>query len=161
LCNKHYLELRRQGRWTAPPTKQDRFWAKVNRRGPDECWLWTASRYRNGYGIFQGGYAHRYAYTLLVGPIPTRLTLDHLCRVRQCVNPAHMEPVTRGENVLRGESILAHNARKTHCQHGHPFDEVNTYYRLLRSGRYGRRCRECHRQYQRERERALAMRPVS
>jgi len=125
----------------------ERFWPKVDRT-PD-CWLWLGTKGLDGYGrIYVGGRrhrrsipAHRVAYELVVGPIPFGLTLDHLCRVHACVNPAHLEPVTIGENVLRGTAPTAINARKTHCAHGHPFDGANT--RPLPNGR--RKCRACHR----------------
>lgn len=95
----------------------------------DECWPWTGAMQGQGYGQYGKPMrlAHRISYEFFVGPIPEGLTLDHLCRNRQCVNPSHLEPVTRGENVLRGESLPARNARKTHCPKGHPYDDINTY----------------------------------
>ena len=82
---------------------QQRFWAKVNKT-PD-CWLWTGGKHGYGYGRFylHGRYvrAHRYAYELLVGAIPSGLVIDHLCRVRVCVNPAHLQPVTHQINCQR------------------------------------------------------------
>ena len=131
-----------------------RFWSKVDKRGPEECWLWMAARARNGYGrvgVAQAvRLAHRVAYALLIGPIPVGLTLDHFrmnpgprnapCS-RACVNPAHLEPVTQGENVLRGNGLFAREARQTQCRRGHPFDEKNTYVR--KNGM--RNCRECSR----------------
>ncbi|KAB2977369.1 HNH endonuclease [Streptomyces sp. SS1-1] len=84
--------------------------------------------------------AHRVAYQEIVGPIPEGLQLDHLCRVRHCVNPAHLEPVTSRENTLRGENLVAINAAKTHCKRGHLFDAANTY-----RWRNSRICRECRR----------------
>jgi hypothetical protein len=91
----------------------DRFWSKVDDSGSRGCWEWLAAKERTGYGTFFCRHvigrgtaiperAHRVAYELLVGPIQAGLTLDHLCRNRGCVNPAHLEPVTRGENVRRG-----------------------------------------------------------
>ena len=74
----------------------------------DECWLWTASL-RDGYGQlrYEGRIrgAHVVIYELLVGPVPTELELDHLCRARRCVNPAHMEPVTHAINLWRGVGV--------------------------------------------------------
>ncbi len=113
-----------------------RFWAKVNKT--DGCWLWTAFIHPSGYGMFWDGNAmvstHRFAYGLLIGPISKGLTLDHLCRVRACVNPAHLEPVTLKENILRGNSFAAENARKIACPEGHSYD-------IQEPSR--RRCRVC------------------
>ena len=123
-----------------------RFWPKVVEQA-DGCWLWAASKNLDGYGRFLLNgkivLAHRYAYELLVGPIPDGLQLDHLCRVRHCVYPPHLEPVTSRENILRGEGITAKESRKTHCAHGHAFDEANTYHRPSRP--QGRYCRTCNR----------------
>lgn len=106
LCSPHYQRHRRAG--TMPDTRKPdavaRFWSKVDKR-PGGCWLWTGTMLRSGYGQFRLGLghvrAHRFAYELLVGPIPEGLTLDHLCRVTACVNPLHLEPVTLSENVKR------------------------------------------------------------
>jgi len=102
-----------------------RFWDKVSPEPNSGCWLWNGAIDRGGYGrVATGNWrsagAHRTAYTALVGPVPASLHLDHLCRVRCCVNPAHLEPVTPRENMLRGVSPHAVNARKTHCAKGHP-----------------------------------------
>lgn len=138
-----------------PP--EERFWPKVT--FTDSCWLWNGARTDREYGLFRlvrpkrmiG--AHRFAYEQFNGPIPSELTIDHLCRVRYCVNPAHLEVVTRGENVLRGTGLSAVNARKTHCKRGHAFDEVNTAY----SPTGARICRACNRAtYHRLRLRTLA-----
>ncbi len=115
------------------------------------CWLWIGTVKPSGYGTFSFDAgcvrAHRLAYDALVGQVPLGLDLDHLCRVRSCVNPAHLEPVTRRENLHRGETQIARNAAKTHCDHGHPFDAVNTtFYRhksAKRLGQIQRRCRQC------------------
>ena len=119
------------------------------------CWLWTKYLTRDGYakaklpkveGDWRHGtrtvVAHRVMYEEYVGPIPEGLTLDHLCRVRHCVNPAHLEPVTAEENVMRGEGPCARNARKTHCDHGHPLSGGNLYTYVFR-GRTWRACKTC------------------
>ena len=72
----------------------------------EDCWLWIGARTRAGYGIFTANYvnayAHRWMYERYIGPIPDGLDLDHLCRVRHCCNPGHLEPVTRKINLNRG-----------------------------------------------------------
>lgn len=136
-------------------TIEDRFWEKVDTSGGDDaCWLWTASLDGRGYGQFgvkretDGKYiprrAHRIAYELLGGTIPDGLDLDHLCRVRACVNPAHLEPVTRQENLLRGQTLAAENAVKTHCPRGHALTAENTNVRPGDNpGMVKRTCRTC------------------
>lgn len=129
---------------------EDRFWPKVIEDVDTGCWNWTGTRNGGGYGSFTAIYgespvcAHRFAYQYVVGVIPVGLQIDHLCRNRGCVNPAHLEPVTARENSFR--------ARKTHCSAGHPFDTDNTYER--RDGKRG--CKECmraaHRSWHRRRK---------
>lgn len=126
-------------------TVEERFWSKVDKDRSDGCWLWMAALTTNGYGQFNWKgrpiRAHRFAYQSVKGPIADEIIFDHLCRVRRCVNPEHLEIVTTRTNTLRGIGISAINARKTHCTQGHPFDLFNTYVRS--NGR--RHCRTCDR----------------
>lgn len=113
------------------------------------CWLWTGVLDGNGYGCVQlAAYrnrgAHRVAYEAFSGPIAEGLQLDHLCRTRRCVNPAHLEQVTSRENTLRGESFAACNARQTHCRRNHLFTPENTY--VWRNMRHCRSCRRVRRE---------------
>jgi hypothetical protein len=123
------------------------FWSMVDKSG--DCWLWTGVIYkRTGYGsVGRRGSAHRLAYILVVGPIPNGMHLDHLCRVRHCVNPDHLEPVTPRENLLRGETHAARNAAKTQCFKGHELSgdnlRVNTWKNKDGEIRFRRKCRAC------------------
>lgn len=138
---------------------EERFWSKVDRREPDDCWPWTGSHVSGGYGNFWDGakvvYAHRWAYQHFVGPIPEGLDIDHLCHNadtgcaggwacphRPCVNfLTHLEPASRSLNLARGQAgrwLAAVQAAKTHCPQGHPYDEANTYW----WGKH-RHCRTC------------------
>lgn len=144
---------------------RERFWARVDRDGPTSradlgaCWIWKGRLSRQGYGRFDtlarfGKRTtlapHRFAYEDMVGEIPSGLQLDHLCRVRHCVNPSHLEPVTARENLLRGDTLPARELRNTHCPSGHPYSPDNLY---LSTGY--RRCRTCHRaRMQEQRSRA-------
>ena len=128
-------------------------WVEINNR----CWNWTGALSPDGYGQFWNGKrvrAHRYAYETFIGPIPEELECDHLCRNRACVNPAHIELVTSSVNSLRGLApamIKQFHLSKTHCPHGHAYDEGNTY--IAPNG--GRECRTCRRKQRiewRERE---------
>ncbi len=111
------------------------------------CWEWQGPLFPKGYGrvSWQGKAqrVHRVVYVLLVEQIPDGLTLDHVkargCESKACCWPAHLEPVTSRENILRGDSPSARAARKTHCPKGHPYDDDNTY----RNRDGSRRCRTC------------------
>lgn len=161
-CAGHYRRFRLTGD-VAPDvplanrssgTMADRLWGRVTKT--ESCWLWTGYVNSLGYGRIalprNGGpvrsaQAHRVAYELLVGPIPEGLVLDHLCRNPSCVNPAHLEPVSDRENILRGVSPSAANAAKDECAKGHRLDDANTYRHAYRrvSGAVaeGRQCRAC------------------
>jgi hypothetical protein len=130
-------------RWS-PLTMQERFWSKVDVKGPDECWEWTGSR-PHGYGkMWSGEYsdnghpravsAHRVSYVIHVGAIPDGFVIDHLCRNPGCVNPAHLEAVTHRENTLRGVGATAVLARRNACINGHPYE----------NGERPSKCPKCH-----------------
>ena len=174
----------RPARRAANPSVAERFWAKTRIAADcvcrictatgepaEKCIVWTAAEKANGYGAFWNGTrtlrAHRFAYELAIGPVPDGLELDHLCRIRNCVNPAHLEPVTREENRRRGlHGVLSHQRKarppspgltlpSTHCRNGHEYTPENTAVlppsKSHPNGR--RRCRTCRRA-QRRRERA-------
>ena len=148
--------VRRKG---LPQSKIDtavRFWTKVDRNGPipehrpalGRCWVWIASTVR-GYGQFGVMVAvgeqamvkaHVWAWVQENGPVPNGLQLDHLCRVRRCVRPSHLEVVSCAENIRRGVGVAAINAAKTHCSRGHPYDSANSY---VNAANY-RKCRRCN-----------------
>lgn len=113
----------------------NRFWSKVEKT--ENCWLWCAYINEKGYGYFYDGKnmvrVHRFAYEITVGAIPKDCEIDHTCRVRNCVNPDHLEAVSHRENCLRGVGV------KTHCVRGHKFNVLNTWYNKLGH----RKCREC------------------
>jgi len=119
--------------------------ARIDRRaGPEACWPWQGYRDWHGYGRIEAGSraqrrtraAHVVVWELMRGPVPAGLELDHRCNAPACVNPAHLEPVTHRENMLRGpRNWAARNARRTHCPQGHLIDGMR------RDGR--RYCRPC------------------
>lgn len=130
-----------------PPAVQPlapRFWEKVEKT--DTCWLWQRRLDAKGYGQFwydgRNVRVHRFAYEFLVGPIPDGLVIDHLCRVRHCVNPAHMEVVTHAENLRRQVPCIEKPwLVKTHCKRGHELAGENVYI----TPRGTRHCRPCQR----------------
>lgn len=134
-----------------------RFWSKTTRDRDTGCWLWLGYIDPGGYGRFCRTGAHRWAYERLVGPIPEGLQIDHLCRVRHCVNPAHLEPVTPAVNTRRSPiHRAALNRQKTHCHRGHELAGSNLHLQL-RPGRTPKRhCRTCLREWAREHRRAAA-----
>ena len=142
--------------------REKRFWSFVDPNGQG-CWLWHGRRGRATYGAFYfGGVstpAHRVTFEMAFGPIPEGLQIDHLCRTPACVNPYHLDAVTRRENILRGIGKSAENARKTHCPKGHPYSGENLRVRKTKRGR--RACRTCentNRNANRAAKRAAAIR---
>jgi hypothetical protein len=130
-----------------------RFASKIDKHGPvpahrpelGPCWVWQGTPGDNGYGYFwyegKKRLAHRFSYQEHVGPIPDGHEIDHLCRNRLCVNPAHLEAVIHRVNVERGTAPPARNMAAAECYMGHPFDEENTYW--YPNGDRG--CRKCQR----------------
>lgn len=124
---------------------EERLDSKIYRDGPNGCWLWQGTMVPTGYGQFAPTKttrtpAHRAVWKWLVGPIPDGLELDHLCRNKRCVNPEHLEPVTRLENIRRSVPYRDH-LRPTHCKWGHERTPENLY----TTTQGGKACRECAR----------------
>jgi hypothetical protein len=114
------------------------------------CWVWVGALTTKGYGTVshegRKWAAHRLVYTLIKGEIPAGLQLDHLCRVRHCVNPDHLEPVTGKENIRRSP---IHHGAKTRCKQGHPFTAENTGINKIHGVPKRRFCRTCQRDWNR------------
>lgn len=132
----------------SPADLPERIAKKISVDTDSGCWLW-AGALSQGYGSVsldgRSQRAHRVVYKLLAGEIPDGLQLDHLCRVRRCVNPSHLEPVTNRENAIRGVGWAGQHARKTHCVNGHEFSPENTYVWARDPRR--RYCRACTRRH--------------
>jgi hypothetical protein len=132
------------------PKFEERLWNKISPEPNSGCWLWTGHTNIHGYGVSWTGsrttLAHRVTYNFFVGPVPDGHDLDHLCRVRCCVNPAHLEPVTRRVNWLRsnGPQLCRERYEKqTHCKHGHAKTPDNVFIINDGSGYKRRKCKTC------------------
>lgn len=142
-------------------TTLERFMSHVEMVTESGCWIWMAKICVKGYGRFGLGNrpgkrlsqgtvsrsAHVVAYELIRGSVPDGLELDHLCRVRCCVNPWHLEAVTHKVNCDRGTAVIVNTARnrsKTHCPRGHEYSQENTF---VTQG--GRKCRACYKMFNR------------
>jgi len=134
---------------------KQRFLNKVQKT--DSCWRWVGGKQERGYGLIKINgktrLAHRISYQLFKGELDDTLTIDHLCRNHSCVNPEHLEQVTIRENILRGEGIASHNARKTHCIRGHLLSGDDLHIRT--DGK--RYCLACDRIAKRERRKLKKM----
>jgi hypothetical protein len=145
-------------------TLEERFWSKVDKNGtipdyrPDlgPCWLWTDAPHKHGYGVLmvdkKSRKAHHIAWLVTRGPLPKniglrkgQMVMDHLCRVRLCVRPDHLEWVTNEENTNRGFDGEWQRT-KTHCPKGHPYSPENTRVKVGKDGYAKRICRTCDRE---------------
>jgi hypothetical protein len=150
-AGKRWNAIGKAKRHANPKKKRTPLWDLFQRYVYPEpntgCHLWAGVLGDTGYGRFTqrlgnktfNVQAHRFAYEHAKGPIPAGMEIDHLCRVRVCVNPDHLEAVTRKENWRRSNGTSATNARKTHCKRGHPLSGENLY--VTPQGY--RQCRTC------------------
>lgn len=152
-CVAHYHRFRRWGDplGSAPKkTPEERFESSIDKS--EDCWEWWGTIYNTGYGRFmvkkKQYLAHRWSYEHYVGPIPSGMVIDHLCRNRSCVNPEHLEPVTNEENLFRGKGYRIMNGMDDSCIHGHKYTSENTYWE---PNERTIRCRTCARERDRKR----------
>lgn len=147
-CRACYQVMRQE---RSRESLEARAWARLDRNGPlperrpelGRCWVWTGATNRQGYGHLglngKHRLVHRVTWESVNGAIPAGLHLDHLCRTRLCARPDHLEPVTAGENMRRGDHPSMITFRTGICRRGHGMTADNTAYE-----RGGRRCKQCH-----------------
>lgn len=136
-----------------------RFWAKVNKKGDNECWEWIAAKNNKGYGQFRiGGVSkstHRISYIIHKGEMPDGLMICHTCNNPTCINPNHLYAGTGKDNMKQSVREMRHHEQsKTHCKNGHEFTEENTFLRVRKGRGTTRVCRECKRKSDRQRVKA-------
>lgn len=171
-CGKHYERVRKSGSPTGRrrPNLRERFFAKVDQNGPiperrpdlGPCWLWTGAKLENGYGRFTDARrvqrpAHTCSYILAGRLVPRGHEMDHLCFVKDCVRPTHLEPVLHVENLRRADVAYGIRTAQTHCPKNHEYTPENT----LRVGANGRGCRTCKNDHNREYMRRYNARKVA
>lgn len=137
-CKEHGMAYR-----LIPENRLARFMRLVQVDPVTQCWNWIGHKTDGGYGFSaldgKKTVAHRALWILLRGDLPKEMDLDHLCRNRACINPDHLEPVTRSENLIRG--FIARG-----CKNGHPYNEEDFSIVRRTDGTIERRCKICHRE---------------
>lgn len=145
-CKACCAVVKRRWQQRGALTREELFLEKIKKDPVTGCWVWTSVQYHAGYGKFHNGTtmigAHRWSYMHFKGPIPPGLEIDHLCRVRLCVNPDHLEAVTRVENLRRANpAAWRRGPRHSHCRRGHEFTPDN----IALDSRGQRLCLTCKR----------------
>lgn len=128
--------------------QEERFMRQVYKEPTYQCWLWQGHIGKNGYGRWKPAgrsvSTHRWSYERFIGPIPEGLQIDHICNIKSCVNPEHLQPVTARVNVLKAKKgITSINAAKTHCVNGHPLFGANLRIYVTKDGKKSRVCKSC------------------